>query len=211
VSGCWVGGFALLRVERSAARLVAWKVGTVVPLHTSQHAPIHPVTSLNHTNMKGRAAGRRGGIGSSAGGGGSGGGAAEEGLWGSGSGAAAAAALPIPEGDDEGGGFGDIDLPEGINVEEARMLEAAMLGIPYTGRMPQFGAASAVPVDPSVLGQRNLRREQDAAFEESLAADRWAVGGWEVGWVWCWVGGRLGGWVFPQLFVFVGSTSPSAP
>lgn len=36
------------------------------------------------------------------------------------------------------GGFEEMDLPEGINVEEARMLEAAMLGIPYQGRIPDF-------------------------------------------------------------------------
>ncbi|GBF98850.1 hypothetical protein Rsub_11454 [Raphidocelis subcapitata] len=72
-----------------------------------------------------------------------------------------------------GGGAGsslDIDLPEGVDVEEARMLEAAMLGVPYTGRIPTFSPAA--PVDPGALEQRWLRREQDEAFEESLAADR---------------------------------------
>ena len=74
---------------------------------------------------------------------------------------------PLPD-DLEG-----VDLPEGINVEEARMLEAAMLGIPYTGRMPTFGeGAAAAPVDPEARAQRALRREQDEAYEESLAADR---------------------------------------
>lgn len=38
-----------------------------------------------------------------------------------------------------GGMQGDeIELPEGIDTEEARMLEAAMLGIPYQGRIPDF-------------------------------------------------------------------------
>ncbi len=46
------------------------------------------------------------------------------------------------------GGFGGFpggrdvglpDMPAGVDVEEARMLEAAMLGIPYTGRMDFAG------------------------------------------------------------------------
>lgn len=83
----------------------------------------------------------------------------------------------------------DIDLPEGINVEEARMLEAAMLGIPYAGRMPGFGPRGpTMPPDPAAVAQRVLRQEQDDAFEESLAADRWGAGAWGV----CaWGGGGL--------------------
>jgi len=52
------------------------------------------------------------------------------------------------------------------------MLEAAMLGVPYAGRMPGYGAAAAPagPVAPEVVAQRDLRREQDDAFEESLRA-----------------------------------------
>jgi hypothetical protein len=30
------------------------------------------------------------------------------------------------------------DLPAGIDLEEARMVESAMLGVPYTGRLPDF-------------------------------------------------------------------------
>ena len=49
------------------------------------------------------------------------------------------------------------------------MLEAAMLGIPYEGRMPEFGNQEpAEPVSPSVLRQRELREEQDQAYQESL-------------------------------------------
>lgn len=75
-----------------------------------------------------------------------------------------------------------LDLPEGINLEEARMLEAAMLGIPYAGRIPDFSAAPApaAPLSPGTLEQHAIRREQDQAYEESLALDRW-------------VGGRQGG------------------
>jgi hypothetical protein len=81
------------------------------------------------------------------------------------------------------GGGGDdaalsFDVPDGIDVEEARMLEAAMLGIPYTGRMPApRPPGPALPADPAAAEQRMLRREQDDAFEESLAADRRAGGG----------------------------------
>jgi hypothetical protein len=75
------------------------------------------------------------------------------------------------------GGDEPLDLPEGINLEEARMLEAAMLGIPYQGRMPDFSNAAAAaaagpPLSPGAMEQRSLRAEQDAAYEESLALDR---------------------------------------
>lgn len=29
-------------------------------------------------------------------------------------------------------------LPEGVDAEEARMLEAVMMGVPYTGNIPSF-------------------------------------------------------------------------
>jgi hypothetical protein len=86
--------------------------------------------------------------------------------------AAAAAVTGVAVGGDE-----PLDLPEGINLEEARMLEAAMLGIPYQGRMPDFSAEAAAaaagpPLSPGAMEQRSLRAEQDAAYEESLALDR---------------------------------------
>ncbi|KAK9817835.1 hypothetical protein WJX72_002895 [[Myrmecia] bisecta] len=89
-----------------------------------------------------------------------------------------AAAAPYPHGGDE-----DLQLPDGINVEEARMLEAAMLGIPYAGRMPDFspaGQAAAAQaaaeanesLSPSVHAGRRIREEQDAAYYQSLRADQ---------------------------------------
>ena len=51
------------------------------------------------------------------------------------------------------------------------MLEAAMLGIPYTGRMPDFSAGSrqsSAPADPEVVEARLLRDDQDAAYHASL-------------------------------------------
>lgn len=89
--------------------------------------------------------------------------------------AAAAAVTGVAVEDDEA----PLDLPEGINLEEARMLEAAMLGIPYQGRMPDFSNAAAAaagpPLSPGAMEQRSLRAEQDAAYEESLALDRCAA------------------------------------
>ena len=40
----------------------------------------------------------------------------------------------------------DDELPEGVDaseVEEARMLEAALLGVPYRGRVPDFSTRFA--------------------------------------------------------------------
>jgi hypothetical protein len=93
--------------------------------------------------------------------------------------AAAAAVTGIAVGGDE-----PLDLPEGINLEEARMLEAAMLGIPYQGRMPDFSNAAAAaaagpPLSPGAMEQRSLRAEQDAAYEESLALDRCEAWQWQ--------------------------------
>jgi hypothetical protein len=49
-----------------------------------------------------------------------------------------------------------------------------MLGIPYAGRIPDFSAApaAATPLSPGTLEQHAIRREQDQAYEESLALDR---------------------------------------
>lgn len=73
------------------------------------------------------------------------------------------------------------DMPAGVDLEEARMLEAAMLGIPYAGRLPDFGVngaappggggfggAAAQPLSPGVHHTRALREEQDWAFQASL-------------------------------------------
>ena len=44
-----------------------------------------------------------------------------------------------------------------------------MLGIPYEGRIPPFAADNdAQPPSASVLAQRQLRQEQDDAFQQSL-------------------------------------------
>lgn len=94
-----------------------------------------------------------------------------------GPGAAAARAHQHPGGmDDE-----DLELPEGFSrhdLEEARMMEAALLGIPYQGRMPDFsargpgGGGTGASLDPEAVGQRELRWDQDREYEESLKADR---------------------------------------
>ena len=63
--------------------------------------------------------------------------------------------------------------------EEARMLEAAMLGIPYEGPLPGAGGGLGVSgvglgTAPSaeVAEARAVRNETDWAYEESLRADR---------------------------------------
>ena len=61
------------------------------------------------------------------------------------------------------------------------MLEAAMFGLPYAGRMPDFAGMPTAArgggagyfgrgVDPDVLEGRMLREEQEIAFQESLQA-----------------------------------------
>jgi len=56
-------------------------------------------------------------------------------------------------------------------VTDDRMLEAAMLGIPYEGRIPDFTAQSArpdQPMSPTAVAGRAVRQEQDFAYEQSL-------------------------------------------
>ena len=87
-----------------------------------------------------------------------------------------------------GGGSGrsvvDDDLPEGVTAaerEEARMLEAAMLGVPYEGPVPDAGGAGGLGVSGFGLGAapsaevaeaRLIRSDTDWAYEESLRLDR---------------------------------------
>jgi len=72
---------------------------------------------------------------------------------------------------------GDIDLPDGIDREEARMLEAAMLGVAYippdnatASRIADYGPSAPAPA--SVLNARSITTETDRAYEESLRADQ---------------------------------------
>ena len=72
---------------------------------------------------------------------------------------------------------------QGVDLEEARMLEAAMFGVAYQGRMPDYNGLPAAgggayggprgrgahhPLDPHVLEGRMLREEQELAYQESL-------------------------------------------
>ena len=72
-----------------------------------------------------------------------------------------------------GGGGGDFDLPEGIDREEAKMLEAAMLGVAYIppdNRVTDYGTSAPAPA--SVLNARSIADETDRAYQESLRADQ---------------------------------------
>ena len=81
-----------------------------------------------------------------------------------------------------GGGGGDEDefiLPDGIDLEEAKQLEAAMFGVAYEApeaRRPIDPSRSLPFVDMNasedVLRNRFEKYEQDAAFQESLRLDR---------------------------------------
>ena len=56
-------------------------------------------------------------------------------------------------------------------MTDDRMLEAAMLGIPYEGRIPDFSAQPArpdQPMSPTAVAGRAVRQEQDYAYEQSL-------------------------------------------
>ena len=64
----------------------------------------------------------------------------------------------------------DIQLPDGINEEEARMLEAAMFGVPYAGKIPDF--SNVASVSGEVMEQRRINRNIDDAYAKSLRADR---------------------------------------
>ena len=66
-------------------------------------------------------------------------------------------------------------LPDDVDVEEARMIEAAMLGVPYeppASRASRTGGVPPPPPSPRSMAARMLRQEQDDAYAASLAADR---------------------------------------
>ena len=86
----------------------------------------------------------------------------------------------------QGSGRVDDDLPEGVTraeLEEARMLEAAMLGVPYEGHVPDgsglgvsgFGIGAengAPPPSAAVQEARIIRGDTDWAYQESLRMDK---------------------------------------
>ncbi|CAD7699793.1 unnamed protein product [Ostreobium quekettii] len=67
-------------------------------------------------------------------------------------------------------------LPDDINAEEARMLEAVMIGADFKGHIPDFSELRVARPPPVVSAatraNRTLRAEQDREYEESLRADR---------------------------------------
>ena len=76
----------------------------------------------------------------------------------------------------------DVDaMPEGVhlpdvNIEEQKMLMAALTGQVYEGALPDFTSdsfrKSHCPPSPGAIERQRLREEQDAALQESLALDR---------------------------------------
>lgn len=60
-----------------------------------------------------------------------------------------------------------------VNVEEQKMLLAALTGQAYEGDVPtQFTTSSARPLSPGAIERRMLREEQDLALKESLERDK---------------------------------------
>lgn len=60
-----------------------------------------------------------------------------------------------------------------VNVEEQKMLLAALTGQAYEGDLPtQFTTSSARPLSPGAIERRMLREEQDLALKESLERDK---------------------------------------
>ncbi|GAB4814648.1 hypothetical protein N2152v2_001694 [Parachlorella kessleri] len=67
-----------------------------------------------------------------------------------------------------------MDLPDDVDLEEQRMLLAALTGGAYEGQLPDFGndpRYRARALSPGAQERQTLRQEQDAAYYESLQAD----------------------------------------
>lgn len=60
-----------------------------------------------------------------------------------------------------------------VNVEEQKMLLAALTGQAYEGEVPtHFTTSSARPLSPGAIERRMVREEQDLALKESLERDK---------------------------------------
>ena len=67
-----------------------------------------------------------------------------------------------------------LSLPD-VNLEEQKMLLAAMTGQAYEGDIPDFSNYAPYmpkPMSPGAMARQMLRDEQDMAFQESLELDR---------------------------------------
>ena len=67
-----------------------------------------------------------------------------------------------------------LNLPD-VNLEEQKMLMAAMTGQAYAGEIPDFSnyvPYAPKPLSPGAIERQMLRDEQDVAFQESLEMDR---------------------------------------
>jgi UBX domain/UBA-like domain len=67
------------------------------------------------------------------------------------------------------------NLPDDVDLEEQKMLLAAMTGEVYRGRIPDFAIDPRyrpVQLSPGAQARQNLRQEQDAAYYESLELDK---------------------------------------
>lgn len=65
-------------------------------------------------------------------------------------------------------------LPDDVDMEEQKMLMAALTGSEYEGQLPDFSAEARfrpAQLSPGAQERQQLRAEQDAAYYESLQAD----------------------------------------
>ncbi|KAG7667008.1 hypothetical protein Ndes2526B_g04499 [Nannochloris sp. 'desiccata'] len=98
---------------------------------------------------------------------------------------AAAASIRVGNVDSNGDNDNDVQvteedeplpsLPDDVDLEEQKMLLAAMTGEMYTGRIPNFATDPRyrpVQLSPGAQARQNLRQEQDAAYYESLELDK---------------------------------------
>lgn len=66
------------------------------------------------------------------------------------------------------------DIPADVNIEEQKMLMAALTGEAYDGDFESLasGIISRRTLSPGAVERQQLRAEQDAALQESLAMDQ---------------------------------------
>lgn len=78
--------------------------------------------------------------------------------------------------DDDIEGANDIKLPKDVDLEEQKMLLAALTGETYEGPLPLFsglhGDHSSRMLSPGAIERAELREQQDADYHESLLADQ---------------------------------------
>lgn len=63
------------------------------------------------------------------------------------------------------------EFPPDVDLEEAKMYEAAHFGIPYNGQLPKFSPPRSP--SPETIARRVMVSAQDQEYDESLKTDRY--------------------------------------